>query len=64
MTFGMSKKAIRPVASDEISSALSRAVHEHRLTPGTKLGEDDCQKSMVCLEQLYGPHYNRFRISR
>jgi DNA-binding GntR family transcriptional regulator len=47
MTLGMSKKAIRPVASDEISSALSRAVHEHRLTPGTKLGEDD-------LSEIYG----------
>ena len=47
MTLSMSKKAIRPVASDEISSALSRAVHEHRLTPGTKLGEDD-------LSEIYG----------
>ena len=47
MTLNMPKNTIRPVASDEISNALSRAIHEHRLTPGTKLGEDD-------LSEIYG----------
>lgn len=28
-------------ASDHIALALSRAIHEHRIAPGTKLGEDD-----------------------
>lgn len=33
--------------ADTISSALSQAIHEHRLAPGTKLGEDD-------LSDIYG----------
>ncbi len=38
-----------PVAmtADTISTALSLAIHEHRLAPGTKLGEDD-------LSDIYG----------
>ena len=32
---------------DTISNALSQAIHEHRLAPGTKLGEDD-------LSDIYG----------
>ncbi|WP_146585122.1 GntR family transcriptional regulator [Puniceibacterium confluentis] len=31
----------RLAASDRVAEALSLAIHEHRLTPGTKLGEDD-----------------------
>ncbi|PJI86464.1 GntR family transcriptional regulator [Yoonia maricola] len=33
--------------ADTIASALSQAIHEHRLAPGTKLGEDD-------LSDIYG----------
>ncbi|PUB15533.1 GntR family transcriptional regulator [Yoonia sediminilitoris] len=36
-----------PVSSAGIAAALSRAIHEHRLAPGTKLGEDD-------LSDIYG----------
>lgn len=35
------------VTAEFISSALSLAIHEHRLAPGTKLGEDD-------LSDIYG----------
>lgn len=35
------------VTAESISSALSLAIHEHRLAPGTKLGEDD-------LSDIYG----------
>ena len=37
----------RPVTKDTIANALSRAIHEHRLAPGTKLGEDE-------LSDIYG----------
>lgn len=37
----------QPVSSDTIAAALSFAIHEHRLAPGTKLGEDD-------LSEIYG----------
>jgi len=47
MTLSTPKSETRPATSDQISSALSRAVHEHRLPPGTKLGEDD-------LSEIYG----------
>lgn len=30
-----------PSAADRISAALELAIHEHRLSPGTKLGEDE-----------------------
>ncbi len=33
--------------SDSIAQALSLAIHEHRITPGTKLGEDE-------LAEIYG----------
>lgn len=33
--------------SDMVAQSLSRAIHEHRLTPGTKLGEDE-------LSDIYG----------
>lgn len=36
-----------PVTKDTIANALSRAIHEHRLAPGTKLGEDE-------LSDIYG----------
>jgi len=35
------------VTARSIISALSQAIHEHRLAPGTKLGEDD-------LSDIYG----------
>lgn len=35
------------VTSDRIAKALSLAIHEHRLAPGTKLGEDE-------LSEIYG----------
>ena len=28
-------------SSDLVAASLSRAIHEHRLAPGTKLGEDE-----------------------
>lgn len=37
----------KPPTSDQVSVFLSRAIHEHRLAPGTKLGEDD-------LADIYG----------
>lgn len=37
----------KPPTSDLVSLYLSRAIHEHRLAPGTKLGEDD-------LAEIYG----------
>lgn len=36
-----------PDTKDTIINALSRAIHEHRLAPGTKLGEDE-------LSDIYG----------
>lgn len=36
-----------PATSDSIAQALSLAIHEHRIAPGTKLGEDD-------LSEIYG----------
>ena len=41
-------KATRTAASgDHVVSALSLAIHEHRLAPGTKLGEDDLVKQKL-----------------
>lgn len=42
-----SRKTGQSVTSDTIAQALSRAIHEHRLAPGTKLGEDE-------LSDIYG----------
>lgn len=39
--------ANQAVTKDTIANALSRAIHEHRLAPGTKLGEDE-------LSDIYG----------
>lgn len=36
-----------PATSDSIAQALSLAIHEHKIAPGTKLGEDD-------LSEIYG----------
>ncbi|GAA6179014.1 MULTISPECIES: GntR family transcriptional regulator [unclassified Shimia] len=44
-TSGVSKE--RPYNSESIAAGLSLAIHEHRLAPGTKLGEDD-------LSDIYG----------
>ncbi|MDB9754652.1 GntR family transcriptional regulator, partial [Amylibacter sp.] len=35
------------ITSETIAAALSLAIHEHRLAPGTKLGEDE-------LSEIYG----------
>lgn len=43
----MMHSADQPVTKDTIANALSRAIHEHRLAPGTKLGEDE-------LSDIYG----------
>ncbi|MEP4198769.1 MAG: GntR family transcriptional regulator [Aliishimia sp.] len=37
----------KPATSDSIAQALSLAIHEHKIAPGTKLGEDD-------LAEIYG----------
>lgn len=47
MTTRTAESAILPVTAETISMALSQAIHEHRLVPGTKLGEDD-------LSDIYG----------
>jgi len=39
--------ASKPTAGQAMAQALSLAIHEHRLAPGTKLGEDD-------LADIYG----------
>ncbi len=36
-----------PATSDSIAQSLSLAIHEHRIAPGTKLGEDE-------LSEIYG----------
>ncbi|MGA9254924.1 MAG: GntR family transcriptional regulator [Roseobacter sp.] len=36
-----------PATSDNIAQALSLAIHEHKIAPGTKLGEDE-------LSEIYG----------
>ncbi|MEO0764985.1 MAG: GntR family transcriptional regulator [Pseudomonadota bacterium] len=40
-------RSIKPPNSELVSADLSRAIHEHRLAPGTKLGEDE-------LADIYG----------
>jgi len=47
MTQSTSKRLTSTATAETISSALSKAVHEHRLAPGTKLGEDE-------LSDIYG----------
>lgn len=47
MTLNAQKTTNTNAKVDEISTALSQAIHEHRLAPGTKLGEDD-------LSDIYG----------
>ena len=42
--------------SDTIAQALSLAIHEHRIAPGTKLGEDE-------LAEIYGVSRTVFRAS-
>lgn len=44
MTRSSQKSTKASMTADSISSALSLAIHEHRLAPGTKLGEDDLSK--------------------
>jgi len=46
-TSDTSDKTDLPITKDTIAQALSRAIHEHRLAPGTKLGEDE-------LSDIYG----------
>jgi DNA-binding GntR family transcriptional regulator len=47
MTQTAPKSASPHATADTISNALSQAIHEHRLAPGTKLGEDE-------LSDIYG----------
>jgi len=47
MTTPKSSKPAIPASADTVSLALSEAIHEHRLAPGTKLGEDE-------LSEIYG----------
>jgi DNA-binding GntR family transcriptional regulator len=47
MTFEESDLKDRAITSGTIAAALSLAIHEHRLAPGTKLGEDE-------LSDIYG----------
>lgn len=47
MTLSSTRPSMTAATSEFISTALSQAVHEHRLAPGTKLGEDD-------LSDIYG----------
>lgn len=47
MTLITPNSSTTTVTADLISQALSQAIHEHRLAPGTKLGEDD-------LSDIYG----------
>lgn len=47
MTLTIAKSGSATTTADTIAHALSQAVHEHRLAPGTKLGEDE-------LSDIYG----------
>jgi len=47
MTLTPTKTVSTNATANTISSALSQAIHEHRLAPGTKLGEDE-------LSDIYG----------
>ena len=38
---GIAKNGGEQPSSDFVAASLSRAIHEHRLAPGTKLGEDE-----------------------
>ncbi len=47
MTLTTTQTSSTTGTADTVSNALSQAIHEHRLAPGTKLGEDD-------LSDIYG----------
>lgn len=47
MTLNVPKTGNASPTAESIARALSLAIHEHRLAPGTKLGEDD-------LSEIYG----------
>ena len=47
MTLTTTQAVSRLATADTVSDALSQAIHEHRLAPGTKLGEDE-------LSDIYG----------
>lgn len=47
MTRSTFSKSPKPTTSDSIAQALSVAIHEHKIAPGTKLGEDE-------LAEIYG----------
>lgn len=50
------KRASRSVTADTITAALSLAVHEHRIAPGSKLGEGE-------LAEIYGVSRTVIRTS-
>ena len=45
---------IHPATCDSIAQALSLAIHEHKIAPGTKLGEDELGDKSVPMPQA-GP---------
>jgi len=47
MTRSIDSLSPQPATSDSIAQALSLTIHEHRIAPGTKLGEDE-------LAEIYG----------
>lgn len=47
LTSARPDRKVTPMREEMIAEALSLAIHEHRLHPGTKLGEDD-------LAEIYG----------
>ena len=47
MTRSADSVSTPPVTSDNIAQALSLAIHEHKIAPGTRLGEDE-------LSEIYG----------
>lgn len=52
----MSQVQARPGTAETISAALETAIHEHRLPPGTKLGEDE-------LSDIYGVSRTQVRAA-
>ena len=49
----MNELQSKPGTADAVAADLERAIHEHRLPPGTKLGEDE-------LGEVYGRIVERF----
>ncbi|MCA1335659.1 GntR family transcriptional regulator [Pseudooceanicola marinus] len=52
----MTKKQSQSGTIESVASALEKAIHEHRLPPGSKLGEDD-------LAEIYGVSRTQIRAA-